>query len=1666
MRFLRVLIKGLGLLLVLLVLLLLFVRSPWGQDIIISQIVRYVESKTGTELRLDRFFVTFSGELQVEGLYLEDRQQDTLLHTRKLTAHLPLSPLLRGQGVHLRSLHWSGATVNIHRKGGAAQYNFQFLVDAFTTPDTAAQAPATDPMQIKVGSVDLEHLKLRFLDDSLGLSAQANVGNMLLEMDQVDLSQMVFKARTLQVAESRFQARQFAAPPPGTDTTATSLPTIAIKELHLEDVGLAYAADPDGLALDVNLDLCSAEALNVGLPENRYSAKQLVLEGSKVALKTALAQDTEPPGPAKTEGEFQWPEVIIDLESIRFKDNHFSYAPVNGKGDATGGFQEMDVSALDLMVNGLQYQPGEVALQLEELSFRESRGIRLNSLSFVGRLDRQRAALGQLRLSVNNSRLQGNAALNYPDLEAILAAPKTTAVGLALPVVELHSKDVALFSNALEELEMAQTLQRYPLSAQLFAQGTLDSLILRNTRLAWGPVTELSLGGLLRRVTDTTALSYEMDTISFITRREDVLAFVPKDSLGLALPQAISLRASAQGDLNALQTQMALRTSMGDVQGTADLNLGDAIQFQFRMVTDSLQLGTLLQTPTLGLAAADISGKGTYKGILESDLELEATFSQLMVAGYDYGGLALEGELMNGEGDLGASYRDDNLNMELATDLALDSLGNEAHLNLHLIGADLQALGFTRKDIRVGARLQMDYEGGENGVTAQGGLSDIVAVYENERFREKDIGFKARMARDTTLLDINSDLVQGTVHGNGPPTELLAAMRTHLEGYFDRDRPGGLPRDTTAARLDMQLHIRPTPMVSNVFFKGVEQLDSVVARLQFSAAERELNGSLRVPHASYKGSGVDSLVASLTGTGSELDLRVGFAALASDPINIKRTALKGSLEGDELLLELVSTDSLQTLAQVQAGMRIRNDSILFQLKPDKVVLNRQPWQVPPDNQILIAPKTAHFKNVRFRNGEQAFEVGNALPGREKEHLALVFKNFELQTFASWLNPDTELINGNVNGEVIIENPFGATGLVADVTIDALTVYERPLGLMRFNAASQGQGQYDFDMEVSRGFLDLEVTGNYRARESGALLDMDVTLDRMDLDILEGVFGQAIEEAKGSLSGFFRIAGTTQDPEMQGSLNFNETVVRTRFLGSDLKVDNETLRLSEETLFLDTFALTDASGQQLVLHGEVNLADLRNPGFDLALTADDFKVFDNEREDNDLFYGKALVEAQLALKGDLQLPQVRGRFRVLEGSEVTFLVPESQLDIEEREGVVLFVNRTDTEAILTRNEDLAPETLLTGYDIQLVLETDKAAVFRVVIDERTGDNLQVAGNADLNLNMAPNDNLSLTGRYVLASGHYEASLYNLVNRRFEVKPGGTLTWSGDPMNAALDVTAIYRVETAAAPLMTAVTSGQDASTAGRYRQQLPFLVYLNVDGELEEPELSFDLEMPEEEQGALGGTVYGRVRQLNQQESQLNKQVFSLLAFNRFYPSEGSDGSSGGTASLARDNVNKVLSGELNAFSDRVLGDSGFEVDFDLDSFTDYQGEAPQDRTQLNINAKKKLFNDRLIVTAGSAVDVEGSARPEAGETPIVGNLGLEYLITDNGRWRLRGYRKNEYQNIVDGQLIVTGLALIFNREFNHFSQLFRPKEAERQRLHPGGEREKSKTSTPKKTPSE
>ena len=862
------------------------------------------------------------------------------------------------------------------------------------------------------------------------------------------------------------------------------------------------------------------------------------------------------------------------------------------------------------------------------------------------------------------------------------------------------------------------------------------------------------------------------------------------------------------------------------------------------------------------------------------------------------------------------------------------------------------------------------------------------------------------------------------------------ALQDHFQKYLSdtssNETSEAYVNNSTQKPVELKLDARlnKAPILGNVFIDRLQELDPIDFRMDFSESNQSLSANIFAPHIDYDGNVLDSLALDVYSDVENFNFDFGFQSLTSGPLAISKTALNGSIVDEKLFLDFHSLYQDEKIVQLNSEITRQDDTIRLHINPSELLLNKKEWSVPQENEMVYAENHLDFSSFSISRNSQLFELSTTLLETEKEHLGVRFENFRLSDFLNYLNPEETLATGRLNGNVIVEEPFLSPGLLADLQIEELNVMKVPLGNLALNAKETSEDNYDLNLALNGGDIDLDLTGDYQPDEEAAKLDLNLVVNELKMSAIEGFSDGELTDSKGILTGEVKVSGTTSEPNYKGTIQFKNAGFRVAKLNAGFELRNETVEINNEGFFLEKLKILDERENEFVLKGNILTKSFLNPEFDLQFKAKDFSALNATKDDNELFYGTAVFDVDGKLTGNLNLPRLNVKLKVGSATDITYILMDSELEIEERDGVVVFVDREASDEI--RTQERAESYTATGFALDANITIDKNAVLNVIIDERTGDNLQVGGDGDLRFGIEPNGRTTLTGRYTMQKGHFEMNLYNLVKRRFEIVPGSSVSWSGDPFDANLDVRAIYRVETSAASLMTSGGVGMN----NRYRQQLPFLVYLNVDGELTQPLLTFNLDMPEDERGAVGGQVYGRIQQLNQQEEELNKQVFSLLVLNRFFPQSGSDGSGGGTMGIARDNLNEALSDQLNMFSNQLLGQTGIELDFGIDSYTDYQGEGSQDRTQMDITARKKLFNDRVIVSVGSEVDIQGSSQNTDEQNPIVGNVSIEYLLTENGRFRLKGFRRNQFENVIDGQLIVNGIALTFTRDFNEYKELF------------------------------
>lgn len=1620
--------------LILFFILVLVIRTPWAQNLIVSKVTKYISDKTNTKVVVGNLFLTFSGDLKAEKIYLEDVKGDTLFYSESLQADIPIYPVLFKNQLSADGLISNGVVANISRTNKIDDFNFSFLIEAFTTTNDSSAATA-EPMKISLGNLNLSDWKLNYNDAYLGTDIKLILGKLAVDVNEFDLEKMKFSIDEFSLNDTQFSYLQSHPFPVSEDTTRTLLPYIEVDEFSVTNLLVNYNSKPDGLNTDLKLGTINLTNILANVPENQYETEDLIFNESHIKLNLTTEETTLQNTNADT--SFEWPKFILAAKNIEIQKNSFTYT-LNDTQQKENLFDSnaFKILQLHLLANNFEYQPEKLNLQVSRFSFSEPSGIQLNQLVFKAGLTDTNATLSDLSFNLNQSSANAKLMVQFKSLKEVIKNPKNGTLSASISNLILDVGDVLKFAPELAQNKYLDSLSKLNITGFFKAEGTLKKVDNLNTQLQWGPNTKLAAKGSISNLTNVDSLQYNLNNLNFSSTKNDIYKLISSKEIGISVPETIVATGSLSGGTTWVKSDLDINIPEGFAQINAKINFGKMIRFNGAVSVDSLQLNKLLQNEQLGKLSLSLigSGSGTTLGTINADIE--GVISQFQYAGYNYKTIDVSGNMKDGNGKVTANINDPNLNMKAISTLVLESESNDITFSSNIIGADLQKLGFTKNNIKVAANIDGAYTGTPSNFTIKANINDGIAIADNEQYQISTVSLRAHIEDSITDVSIRSDFLNGELSSNASPNRITDALKKQIEHYFTNDTLAFEPEDSIEAKL--ALAIVPTPVLSKVFFNGIKDLDSLNIDASFNSRTQLISAEVKVPHIAYAGSSVDSLNAFVKADSVDLKFSAGIAELIYDPIHLKQTYLEGSLKNKQLVLDFNSKNDTVQVLHISSSLVFQKDTLKLHIYPENLTLNNKQWEIPEDNNIVIAESYADFQNVLLSRNSQKLEISTKIPKMKVDHIGILFENFQLQTFLSFFNPDEALAKGKVEGDFVILNPYAATGLAANIDIKDFQVLSNPLGMLTLDASSKSLSEYGFDLALKDGAANLTLTGDYTAKETSAELNMELYIQKLEASIIQGFAKEQLTDAKGYIDGSLLLRGTLSEPKYSGRLNFNDFGLSLSSYKTALVINNQAIDINQDEITLDSFKIDDVNQGSLTLDGRIITKNMLNPGFDLTVKADKFRVLDSKKGDDELVYGIASISANLKVGGNLELPIINGKLRVRDITDLTYLVPQDQLDIQERDGVVIFVNKENTDAILTRNEGETSNSFFAGMDINTTLEIGNEAKFTIVLDEKTQDKLQASGDATLNLNIDPNQDIRLSGRLELNSGFYRTSLYNLVSREFKLQKGSSIVWSGDPYDAKMDVTAIYEIETSAASLMSSISYGQDSNVSGSYQQSTPFLVYLNIDGQLMQPELSFALDMPENARGNFGGAVYGRIQQLNQQESELNKQVFSLLALNRFYPTTGSDGSSGGAISIARNNVNKVLSSELTSISNKLLGKTGFELGFDLDSFDDYQSGTAQSRTQLNINASKKLFDDRLIVTAGSAVDVEGSASSSDTATPLIGNVTLEYLLTEEGTYRLKGFRRQEYQNVIDGQLIVTGVAFIFDREFNKFSQLFNP----------------------------
>ena len=1686
----------LALVLLLVIIAVVLLQLPAGQDFVARRAESYLRGKLKTEVRIGNFRTDFRHAINLDGVYLADQRRDTLLAVGHLGVNLDVWALLRSE-INVSSLELNDGRVRLTRTEPDSVNNYDFVVDAFVDP-TAPKDTAASALKYDIGKLRLTNIYFTQNDQVTGSDVRARLGELTVNMDEVDVDKSIYKVDNAALRRAAISITQTKTAPQVDNPAPTAPLTVqfGLNRATLDSVAFTYKNDPAAQFISTTIGLADVTAQNIDLQKERIDLTKLTLKNTRFAY----AQNAAVPVAQR---------VVNPAEAVRKLDEaaqkatgqplkwrvHLAQSDISGLDVAFDNFnlprQKTRLPALDynhlhftdlvLNTRDFNFSTNRTTARVDNLAGREQSGFRVDKWRADVVYDSVQIRLDSLDLVTPHTRIRRTLAIGYESLAALGNVKKLANLKIAgdLREVRLGFRDILYLAPQLAGTPPFNTgpNQSVLLNGQIagrvgdFTVRNFEFVGLRNTVLR-------ARRGRIQGLPNVDARLYaDLDIQQFSTTEADIRSLAPKGSIPntIRIPPALALSGTFRGRPTTLafDTNLKLRSTFGNLAFSGRLGAAQANGRQPVVGTFAVggfDFGRLLKNPQLGRVTAtgrinatgNLQDPGTLVG------QVKATVQSARYNGYTYRNVATTVDLDRNRYVISASSKTDpNLNLDLRAVVNLRDARNPSYevTSLNLRGVNLTALGFyTGGDLRVQGNLQANISGSDlNTINGTFSGTNVVLVKDNQPFAFDTLRGRIIQTATRTAVDFTSNIVAARLDGNVHLGDLAPEIQQHLDRYFDLP---GVRYVATAAdrRFRYSLQLKD-PKLATQLVPGLKQISPFTLAGDYSRRAARLTAVTSIPIVRYQNYRLDSLRLDVGSDPTKLDYALRLAQAAQDTtLKLRRPSVVGSVAnnkvftrvailGDSAARErLALAGTLAVLKPAAAAGRRPTTVYEFVAAPAQV-LNYENWTAGPNNYVRYYPSGAVVANgLNLTNGRSALALQSQNPAVPRSPLGVTFTNFELAELARIVQQQDSLVAGRLNGTARIDN-LGTPrqAFTANATVSDLVFQKALIGDIALRATNPSAGRYDLDARLTGGAPgtlggagnDVQVRGSYLAT-SPAPLNLTVDANRLNLKIIEPFSVGQVRQASGYVRGQLTVTGAVAAPQVRGTLTTSDDAgFVVPQLGAPYRLPNQALTFDDRGIAFNNFTVLDSASNKAVVNGYLLSKDFVNYSFDMRATTDNFLAVRSTRANNELFYGRLVLDSDTRLTGPVELIKVDTRVTVADGSNLTVESPNATPTTVEREGIVEFIDKSaPLDTMLARRLALDTVKLAAkGYDVTAVVTITDRTPFTIIIDPASGDNLRVRAAGTLNTNIAPDGNITLSGRLDVTRGQYRMSLYQLATREFIIRRGSSITWDGNPYDAALDITAVYKVQAAPAELL--VSQGEDDPTSKTVsRNRLPFNVLLKATDQLSKPTIGFDITLPENQRGALGGQVEAKLAQLRQpnQTSELSKQVFSLLILGRFVAQNPFQTSSGEglVATQLRGSASAVLTDQLTNLTDKYL--SGLGLDLGVTNQADYSSGEARSRTDLNVAVRRQLLNNRLTVRVGTDIALSGNTGTQATQgkssaSNLAGDVSLEYSVLSDGRLRVRVFRQNSYEDI-DGALIRTGAALVFQRDYRDLKELF------------------------------
>ena len=638
--------------------------------------------------------------------------------------------------------------------------------------------------------------------------------------------------------------------------------------------------------------------------------------------------------------------------------------------------------------------------------------------------------------------------------------------------------------------------------------------------------------------------------------------------------------------------------------------------------------------------------------------------------------------------------------------------------------------------------------------------------------------------------------------------------------------------DTGQSNLTLQVDspsLSELGKLADIQLEGIARIDATITG---NRSELQATGKLSTDGLAYGDDfGALSLESDFTASIPELDVeqarvttdaQATFATVAGQEINELQASATYSARQLEFEAQAAQPERALEIGAEVTLLPEAQEVRLRQLALDSGGVR---WElVPGSGAIEYGGEVLKVEGLRLANGAQGIAVDGTF-GRPGDALEVSLTGVDLATVDALLLREPQL-TGRLDAAAKISGTTAAPRVSGTFQIDRGSfrqfeydtlggeVQYTPEGVTVDARLQQNPTQWF----TAKGFVPASLFSGAAAGEgeepaAAGAHEIDLTIDSspIDLGLVQG-FTTAVTGVEGTLEAHVRLTGTADNPRPDGVITIQNGALTVQPTGVPYTNIAGQLDLQPDRIRIDQITVLDNQFSALSVTGELAIDRRQVEGVQLYITAEDFKVIDNE-------LGNIRIESTLEVAGDLLAPRVQGYLGVNSGEinldavialAGTSPYPVNGVELEPEPGLVAADKAgapaaADAPAAAAAPVDAAaPGAAPAGGEAAADAEAAEAGLFsgltmdvQVILPNALvvrADSLQPPGTpislgalnltlgGDINATKERNDTVRLRGAVNTVRGTYDFQ-----GRRFEIMRDGSVRFVGlEEMNPTLDI----------------------------------------------------------------------------------------------------------------------------------------------------------------------------------------------------------------------------------------------------------------------------------------